>query len=279
LEYETIKVTIDDEGVARVTLNVPEKRNAISVKMMDEVQAVLKEWKHDPGVHVIVFDGEGPDFCAGHDLYAHVEITGKHRPWREDDARKYIEHIRENWYEPLHEYPKVLIAAVHGRMFAGGVEFPLLCDMTVASEDATFSYSVHRVTGASVGMMLPWVVGWKKAHELYILGTTVDAQEALRLGMVNYVVTRANLLAEATRLATIVARIPPEVVKLNKLTVRHAFNLMGMREGRFFGQQADMFAHLREGAEVESEKRFTDGLAAVVAERRARFEDLDVPYR
>jgi len=276
--YETIKVQVTDEGVAQITLAVPEKRNPISVKMMDEVQRTLASFKQSDTVKAVVFNGEGPDFCAGHDLLAHVQITGKHRPWREDDARKYIDHVREHWYDPIMAFPKPLIAAVHGRMFAGGVEFGLMCDITIADEHATFSYDIHRVTGVSVGNMLPWTIGRKKAFELYVAGATVDAQEAMRLNMVNRVVSRDALVPEAMRMGTILARIPAEVVKLNKLSLRHTYDLMGMREARFYSQELDMFAHLREGAEVESEARFNHGIGYVVAARRARFADVETPY-
>lgn len=263
--------------ISRITLDRPEKRNALSKALILEIQDALARSKREPATTCVVIDATGPDFCAGHDLVAHAEIVGKHRPWHEEDARAYLEFLRDSWYYPLLDYPKPLIAAVHGRSNTGGVEFAMLCDITIASEDVQFSFDVLRVTGVSPGLMLPWIVGYKKAFELYLTGGSVNAAEALRLNMVNRVVPRDRLLPEAMRMATIISRIPAEVSKLNKMATRHAFNLMGIRSSMFYAHEADILAHLRAGDEVESEMRFSQGVRSAVQWRRERFKDVDEP--
>jgi enoyl-CoA hydratase/carnithine racemase len=226
-----------------------------------------------------VVDAQGDDFSGGHDLLAHAEITGKRRPWRAEESRKYVEYMTREWYRPIMEYPKPIICASHGRCFAGAVEFTLMCDMTVASEDASFSFNINRETGVQFGMMIPFLSGWKKAHEFYLTGATLTAREALDAGMVNRVVRRENLLPEAMRLGTIISRIPLEVVRLNKLAIRHTFDLMGMRDAQFYAQEASALSHLRTGSEGASTQRFSaGGIQSVTAERRNRFADVDVPF-
>lgn len=276
-DFQQIVVDLRDDGIARVKLNNPDKRNAISVPMMRDMRTFLDLTKRDRDICAVIIEGEGSDFCSGHDLLAHEDLGGTRRPWRENQSRDYLEFIGDHWYWPLKDYSKPLIAAVHGHAMAGGAELALLCDITIASPDAVFGYDILRVTGVVPSIMLVWTAGWKKALEIYLTGGRVEAEEAHRLGMVNRVVSRENLAAEAMRLATIITRIPQEIVRLNKLAVRHAFDLMGMREAWFYGTEADILAHLVEGDEIESNMRHEQGVTEAVRWRRERFEDLDQP--
>src|SRR5690606_3491491 len=108
----------------------------------------------------------------------------------------YLDFIFDHWYWPLKDYPKPIIAAVHGTAAAGGAELAMLCDITLATPDASFDFSVLRATGVLMSQMLVYTAGWKAAHEIYLTGGTVDADRALQLGMVNRVVSSQNLLNE-----------------------------------------------------------------------------------
>ncbi len=267
-----------EEGVAFVTLNRPEKRNAINGAMMKALKDFLDRTKFDRSIAAVVLDGAGKDFCSGHDLLAHKEIGGGPRPWSEDQARAYLDYIFEYFYWPLKDYSKPIIGAVHGNAIGGGAELALICDITIASEDMVLGYDVLRATGVIMSQMLVYTAGWKIANEIYLTGGSIDAREALRLGMVNRVVNRENLLAEAIRLATIISRMPHESVKLSKVATRHAVDLMGMREAWFYGKEADILAHLIAGDEVESNMRHEKGARAAIDWRREKFADLDTPF-
>lgn len=271
-----LDISVSD-SIARVTLNRPEKRNALNPQMMREMKSFLDSTKYDPAVKVVVIDAAGPHFSAGHDYMAHLELAGP-RPWVEEQSRAYLDFIFDHWYWPLKDYPKPIISAVHGVAGGGGAELSLLTDITIASRDAVFDYSILRSTGVFMTQMLVFTAGFKAASELYLTGGWVYADEAYRLGMVNRVVSRENLANEAMRMATIVTRMPDEVVRLNKLATRHAFDLMGMREAWFYGKEADILVHLVGGDDVEAKVRYTEGIQAANKERRERFADLETPY-
>lgn len=274
---EELLVRIED-GIAYLTLNRPEKRNAISVTIMREMKAFLDKTKFDRSISAVVLDGAGKDFCSGHDLLAHKELGGGKRPWSEDQARAYLDFIFEYFYWPLKDYSKPIIGAIHGNAIGGGAELALICDITIASEDMVLDYDILRATGVIMSMMVVYTAGWKVANEIYLTGGKVDAAEALRLGMVNRVVSRENLLPEAKRLATIISRMPQESVKLSKVAVRHTMDLMGMREAWFYGKEADILAHLVEGDEVESNIRHDQGVRAAIEWRRNKFLDVDKAF-
>ncbi|MBC2637575.1 MULTISPECIES: enoyl-CoA hydratase/isomerase family protein [unclassified Rhodococcus (in: high G+C Gram-positive bacteria)] len=277
MEYTALAVEVR-EGIAWVTMNRPEKRNAISAQMMREMRHFLEETKYDADVHAVVISGAGPHFCSGHDLLAHKELGSGPRPWSEDQSRAYLDFIFDHWYWPLKDYPKPLIAAVHGTAAAGGAELALLCDITLATPDAVFDYSVLRATGVFMSQMLVYTAGWKAAHEIYLTGGTVHAAEALRLRMINRIVSQENLLNEAERLGTIISRMPMESLKLGKIATRHAYDLAGLREAWFYGKEADILAHLVAGDEVESNIRHEQGVTAAIQWRKERFVGLDVPF-
>ena len=171
--------------------------------------------------------------------------------------------------------PKPVIAQVHGYCLGGACELAALCDLTVAAEDAIFGEPEVRFGSGPVSLILPYVLGSKKARELLYTGDIIDAREALALGLVNRVVPRERLAAETRELALKIARTPTEIIKLTKAPINRVFELMGLREA--FAANVDASAILN-GADLPEQREFDrivreQGLKAALAWRDSRFAD------
>lgn len=262
-------------SVLTIMLDRSAKRNAFSKEMVSAIGETLAEARLDPEVRVVVLRGEGPHFSAGHDLLAHEAIAGKPRPWHEEDSRRYLEFLRDNLYMPIWDFPKPLVALVQGHAVAGGAELAFLADITVAEETAVFEYDILRVTGVVPSLVLPHIVGLKRALSLYMLGGRLDAQRAHEWGLVTAVAPVGELETKAASFVGLLAEIDPEVVKLNKQAVKFAFNLAGARNSLFYAHEADILVHLRAESGPEAELRYGTGINEVIRARRNRFR----PYQ
>jgi enoyl-CoA hydratase/carnithine racemase len=176
-----------DGAAARITLNRPAQRNALSLEVMEEVTATLERLGRDAGVRAIVIDAAGPAFCAGHDL---GEMVGR------DLA--FYQHVFDactRMMEAIHAAPQPVIARVHGIATAAGCQLVAACDLAVAAEEARFA-----TPGVKIGLfcstpMVPLsrAIGRKRALEMLLTGTPIDAATALDWGLVNRVVAAAAL--------------------------------------------------------------------------------------
>jgi enoyl-CoA hydratase/carnithine racemase len=224
-----VEVTRED-GIARLAMNRPERRNALSHEMMTDLLAALDEVACDDATHVLVIEGRGPAFSAGHDL---VEMT-THR-----DAAFYEELFATcvRLMTRVHELPQPVIARVHGVATAAGCQLVASCDLAVASADATFA-----TPGVNIGLfcstpMVPVAraVGSKRALEMLFTGENIDAATALDWGLVNRVVPSDRLDDEVDALARRIAAASPSVVALGKrafyaqdrLNERAAYDITG----------------------------------------------------
>ncbi|MES2256996.1 MAG: enoyl-CoA hydratase-related protein [Pseudomonadota bacterium] len=187
-----------EAGVARLHFNRPAVLNAIDVPMAEALHAACRRLQHWPGLRVVVLSGEGRAFMAGGDLASFHDSLA--------DAPATAGHM----ITPLHaalliltELPQPVIACLHGAIAGAGVSIALACDLAIAADDARFSIAYARI-GASLdagcSWSLPRIVGLRKAMELSLLATTIDAGEALRLGLVNCVVPPAQLADEVAML-------------------------------------------------------------------------------
>jgi enoyl-CoA hydratase/carnithine racemase len=197
--------------VARLVLDRPERRNALSLDVMRRVTALLDEVAADRGVRVLVVEGAGPAFSAGHDI---AEMTATR------DRAHYEELFSAcvTMMERLHELPQPVIAKVHGVATAAGCQLVAACDLAVASDDARFATPGVRIGLFCTTPMVPIVraVGRKRALEMLLTGDMVDATTALEWGLVNRVVPRDRLDAEVGALADHVARSSASVLALGK---------------------------------------------------------------
>ena len=216
MAYETI-IYEKDKGVATITLNRPQSLNAFVPQMNKEVLEALKDGERDKEVRCFMITGAGRAFCAGQDLKSR---TPEQKGSLGDSLReKYNPMIRQ-----IRQMEKIVIAAVNGVAAGAGCNLALACDLRVASEDAKFIQSFVRVglapdSGGS--FILPRLVGLSKAMELLLLGDTLDAKEAQRIGLVARVFSAGEFAASARAIAEQVARAP-RGVGLIKRAVNHA---------------------------------------------------------
>jgi len=210
------------DGIGTLTLNRPEKLNAYTTEMGEEVTAVLRAWRADPAVRAVVLTGAGRGFCAGVDLehlkahQAGANASKGPRLGEEDFLRKL----------PLElaEYPKPLIAAVNGAAIGVGVTMILPCDVRLASEEAKLGLAFVKLgilPGLGSTHLLPRIVGRAKALELVLSARTIPAREALEIGLVNAVLPAEKLLPAARELAASMAAHRPEVLAAAKAAVNY----------------------------------------------------------
>src|ERR1700716_4514626 len=181
--YSTLILEFSGE-IARITLNRPEKRNAINTQMIAELQGALDaiEKSHS---RVVIVTGAGKAFCAGMDLEMLAAITKQSPAENQDDARRIAKMLRRIW-----SFPRPMIAAVNGAAYAGGCGIATLCDFTLAVPEAKFGYTEVKIgfLPAIVSVFLTRQIGEKRCRDLLLTGRILDAQEAKGLGLVTEVV-------------------------------------------------------------------------------------------
>ena len=234
MAYEFI-VYEQDGAVLTLTLNRPDELNSITRQVENELHAALDEADADDSVRSIVLTGAGRAFSAGYDI-SRGENEGSAPPRDEPDSRG--EFLRAGWSlsrrNPglmlhLMELSKPIIAAVNGWCIGGGFWYALAADITIAADNAVFAQpEVRMISNSSV--LFAALVGWKNAHRYALTGDHFDAQEALRIGVVNEVVPADQLLDHAQALARRIALVPRDSVRINKAITVQGLQAMGLRE-------------------------------------------------
>ena len=239
MEYQHLEVTVD-HGVATLWLNRPEKRNALSEDMWDDIPRAVSKLDDDDGVRVIVLAGRGPSFCVGIDIEMLSSLqppSGSHAERSWEIYEKIL--TLQRTASCLAESPKPVIAAVHGYCLGAGVDLITACDIRLASTDAVFSVRETRMgLVADIGSLqrLPAIVGPAITAEMAFTGADFDARWALEKGLVNSVYGDADAtIAEAQRLAGVVASNSPLVVQGIK-------RILAAGEGRTVGEALDYVA-------------------------------------
>src|SRR6202048_4820148 len=268
MAYATIVVE-KLEAVARLTLNRPERVNALNRTMLEEIGAALDTVEHDPDVRVVIVRGAGAAFSSGFDLKEQME-----RPPRGVDEWRPI--LRRDFDTGMRfwAFPRPTIAAVRGPCLAGACELALACDLTIAADDAFFGEPELKFGAGIVAMILPWIVGPKIAQEIILTGEDrIPAARARDIGMVNRVVPSAELDAAALALAQHIAAIDPDLVKQTKRAINRAYEAQNMLAALEEALAIDLAI---EGAGSPDKAQFMeiarrDGLRAALAWRDARF--------
>ncbi|MFC1993165.1 enoyl-CoA hydratase/isomerase family protein [Chloroflexota bacterium] len=211
--YETIIYDRDDK-VAIITLNRPERRNAINTQLIKEVGLAIDEVESNADIRVIIFTGGDKTFCSG------VDLT---EPWNSDTSR-----MINDLFTRIDTFPKPTIAAINGYALGGGCELALCCDFRVASETASIGTPEIKVgTIPSIGatVRLPQLIGTARAKELLLTGNPINGAEAYNIGLVNKVTKPEKALDEAKNLALTLADRPPLSLKAVKECIRAAMQL------------------------------------------------------
>ncbi len=216
-----ILTDISDQ-IGTITLNRPDKLNAYTTEMGDEVTATIRAWRDDPAVRVVILTGAGRGFCAGVDLeHLRAHQAGQNAS---KGPRLGDEDFLKKLPLELTEYPKPLIAAVNGAAIGVGVTMILPCDIRIAADSAKLGLAFVRLgilPGLGSTHLLPRIVGRAKALELVLSARTLSAQEAAACGLVNKVVPAERLMAEARELAALIAANPPSVVTAAKAAINY----------------------------------------------------------
>jgi enoyl-CoA hydratase len=224
--YSHLLVDEPRPRVRRLTLNRPEKRNALHNALRGELFDALERADRDAAVHVTVIRGAGPCFSAGYDLASNV---AKDQPWHTAGGDgNWPRHVVEGWFR-IWDLAKPVIAQVHGWCLAGGSELAAACDLVYVAEDAQIGYPPVRLMSPPDMQFHPWLAGLRGAMELMLTGDSISGSEAVRLGLANRAFPAAELEAGALAVAERVAKIPPDLQQLNKRSVHRAMEIMGLR--------------------------------------------------
>src|SRR5580658_981479 len=188
-----------DDKVSIITLNRPDKLNAISHDLQHALTDAFARADADPATSVVLLRAEGRSFCAGYDIGATDPAAGD---WRSDPAKAHAHLEPQLQFEMLPwNMQKPVIASVQGHVLGGGCELVMLCDLTIAAEDAIFGEPEVRFSAVGPAIVMPAIIGYKRARELLYLGDTIDARTALSYGMVNRVVPPAELKSASLKFA------------------------------------------------------------------------------
>jgi enoyl-CoA hydratase len=206
MELKTIQAVELTGGIAILTLNRPERRNAISVEMRREIIACLHKWKESQTIGVLILTGSGEAFSAGFDLteFRHPALFGD------------IFETSSAYHRDLWHFPKPTIAAVNGPALAGGFDLAKLCDIRIASPQAVFGHPEIKFGIPPLVTPLRWIIGEGLARHLCLTGRRVDAVEACRIGLVSEVVEGDRLMERAVKLAAEILETPLDALRMTK---------------------------------------------------------------
>jgi methylglutaconyl-CoA hydratase len=259
MSYSTIKLELETD-LALLTFNRPEKRNALSPQLIEELLAALDAVEAAASIRVLILTGEGTAFCAGMDLEYLKGLAGQSGEQNRADARRTIRMFRRLW-----SFPKPVIAAVNGPAMAGGCGIATLADFTLASEEAKFGYTEVRVgfVPALISAFLQMQAGEKVARDLLLSGRIFGAAEAQSLGLVTKIVPPRELLSAARELAaTLIASSPGALQATKRLLVNCS--------------QAELIRRLELGVEesvaIRNTVDFREGLAAFLEKRKPNWK-------
>ena len=267
--------------VAYVTLNRPDKLNALSEDLQLEVRQALEDagWEDDE-IRVIVLKASGRAFSAGFDITTSNDVNAVERRARFLKGKTFS---ASAWWDVFWNNPKPIIAQIHGFCIAGGLATATFCDLRICSEDSKFGAPEIRTGGPYIPAVWPWVVGMTKARELLYTGNLIDAAEAKRLDLVNEVVPVEELDAAVEAQAQTIAKLPAATVEYNKKLINMSYELMGVRQvvERSMELEAITLASTGSSPEIAefNKIREQDGLKAALSWNAARFTDEDAWFK
>lgn len=218
--------------IARITLNRPERLNAIDEKMPGEIRAAVEKANADDGIHVIVLAGAGRGFCSGYDLKAFAETKGENpgvqsMPWDPMVDYRFMKQCTDDFFSLWRSY-KPVICKVHGYAVAGGSDIALCADIVVMAEDAKIGYPPARVWGCPTTAMWVFRIGAERAKRMLLTGDLVDGRKAKEMGLVYDAVPAAELDAAVDALAQRMAGVPKNQLMMQKLMINQAYENMGL---------------------------------------------------
>jgi enoyl-CoA hydratase len=272
LEGEADVVLLDDPAphIRRITLNRPEKRNALNHRLRGQLIAALQQADADDDVRVTIVRGAGTCFSAGYELGGGNE--GVDLPhFTSPGEGQWPRHVTETWMS-IWDLAKPVIAQVHGYCLAGGSELATGCDLVYVAHDAKMGYPAVRF-GVPDMHFHAWFLGMRKAMEMMITGDSITGDEAVQLGWANAAHDEADLDDAVLEVAQRIALIPSDIVQLNKRLVHRQMDAMGMRAGIRAGTEICALGIHQPTMQRFITKMRSDGLTTALQERDAPFGD------
>ncbi len=213
-------------GVRRLTLNRPEKRNALSNELRGAILDALRTADADPAVRVSILRGAGPAFSSGYDLSADNSVNQPY--YSPGGPGQWARHVVDGWFT-IWDLANPVIAQVHGYCLAGGSELAACCDLVYVAEDARIGYPPTRLMSPPDNQFHPWLMGMRTAMEMFLTGDAITGTEAAARGFANRAVPAAELETTVVGIAERIALVPTELSQINKRAVHRAMEIMGLR--------------------------------------------------
>ncbi len=254
MNYQTLTVAHEDR-IATITLNRPEKRNAVSFQLVEDLVGALAAIQKSDS-QVVIITGAGKAFCAGLDLEELKSLIGKSQEQNVKDSQ-----TMANLFRTIYDFPKPTVAAVNGAAIAGGTGIATMCDFTLAVPEAKFGYTEVKIgfVPAIVSSYLVFQVGHKIARDLLMTARLFDAAEAHRYGLVNEIVPAENLMARARELAQVLLENSPSSVQATKRLING-----------FIKEQLDtqVAAAVKDNARIRTTADFKEGVSSFLEKRK-----------
>ena len=257
MDHRTLRLS-RDASIAIITLSRPEKRNAISYELIEELLTVLDEVAQSSAL-VLILTGEGKAFCSGMDLENLKALAGRSPEQNVEDSET-MAHL----FRALYEFPRPTIAAVNGAAIAGGCGLATLCDFTLAVPEAKFGYTEVRIgfVPAIVSTFLLRQIGEKRARDLLLTGRIIEANEAHRIGLINEIVSAEDLMARARALALqLLENSPASLLCTKRLLSDYARGEL----------DAQIRLAVQENAAIRTTSDFREGISSFLEKRKPRW--------
>jgi enoyl-CoA hydratase len=206
VDYQAIQVRETTEKIWIITLNRPEKRNALSIQVRNEITDCMEQWAGDDNVGVVIFTGAGPVFSAGFDL----------KEFSRPDLAEEVFRSSSIYHRAVWNFPRPTIAAINGPALAGGLDLATLCDMRICGPTAAFAHPEIKFGAPPLYTPLRWIIGSGPARDLCFTGKTIGASEAHRIGLVSEVVSKGDVLESAVSLAGTILEAPLPTLEITK---------------------------------------------------------------
>ena len=236
-------IAVDNVGrVARITLNRPEKLNAISRELQRELVEALVEAERDDAIHVALVSGAGRAFSAGYDLVGGSGVAANQSSAISRD-RDGLEELNRNWMR-IWDLRLPVVAKVHGHCLAGGTQLATICDVTFVADNARVGAPQLPLGAGFVASFWAWQVGAKRAKEFFFpVGSMISGQEAAEIGLFNRSLAADELDNYVDDYVELVAKTPKEILVLQKKAINRTQEVQGFREALMGGVEIDAIAH------------------------------------
>jgi enoyl-CoA hydratase len=273
MEFENIRYE-ERDGKAYITLNRPEKLNALSVDLLEELGAAMWEADNRRDVHLVVLSGEGRAFSAGYDITPGRRAQGEgYRDGSTFDDDAWRMELTQRYKMAIFDMHKPVIAKVHGYCLAGGTDVALLCDMVIVADDAVIGFPPTRAQGTPPHQMWLYHVGPQWAKRILLTGDSISGVEAARIGFALESVPAVELDEHVEALADRLAMIDHELLSAQKRQINLGMELMGARTMQRLATEIDARAHLAPAAKEFGRISRDQGLKSALEWRDMKFGD------